>query len=94
MTAATIHYTPVLHTALRDVAAGRIVQSRWYHGGYTWKTGGRMPQNVQDAIDELAAHHLVVLSQRGVPCLERPVDTNADGDTQLAAWERTARTAS
>lgn len=94
MTAATLHYTPVLHTALRDVSAGRVVQCRWYSGGYEWAGGGSIPQAEQDAIDELAAHRLVVLSQRGVPCLERPVDTNTAGDEQLAVWEQTARAAS
>jgi hypothetical protein len=94
MSAATLHYTPALHTTLRAIATGRVVQSRWHDGEYQWADGGHMPQDMQDQIATLLANHVAVLSQIGFSCLRKSVDTNNDGDQLLATWELAARVAS
>jgi hypothetical protein len=94
MSAATLHYTPELHAALRNIFAGQVVQSRWYNAGFEWSGGGQMPPAMQDTVDEVIRHGLAVPSQQGVPCRPRSVETTDDGEKQLVAWEFPARVAS
>lgn len=94
MSAATLHYTPELHTALCAIATGRVVQSRWHDGEYQWADGRQMPQDMQDQIATLLAHHVAVLSQIGFSCLRRPVRTTDDGKALFAQWNRYAKAAS
>ena len=94
MSAATLHYTPQLHTALCAIAAKRVVQSRWHDGEYQWADGGQMPPDMQDQIAALLANHVAALSQIGFSCLRRPVRINADGVVLFAKWNRHAKAAS
>lgn len=86
-----IPYTQARHTALRNVFDREVDFWSGYTShvqGYGWHDGGDMPQSEQDALRDLAAHHLIA----AIPCHVRgeiacEVTLTRRGSQQLSDWD-------